>query len=103
MDDQLARWRADTPGCAHRIHLNNAGAALMPKPVVDAVMAHLQRETDCGGYESSDAAEEKIAEAYAHLARLVAAHTRNIAIVENATVAFFQAFSAFTFTPGHSF
>jgi selenocysteine lyase/cysteine desulfurase len=100
MDDQLARWRADTPGCAHRIHLNNAGAALMPKPVVDAVTAHLQRETDCGGYESSDAAEEKIAEAYEHLARLVAAHTRNIAIVENATVAFFQALSAFDFTPG---
>jgi len=100
MDDRLARWRADTPGCAHRIHLNNAGAALMPKTVVDAVTAHLQREMDCGGYESSDAAEGPVAEAYGHLAQLVAAYARNIAIVENATVAFFQALSAFDFKPG---
>lgn len=28
MDPQIAQWRADTPGCAHRNHLNNAGAAL---------------------------------------------------------------------------
>jgi selenocysteine lyase/cysteine desulfurase len=100
MDDRLARWRADTPGCAHRIHLNSAGAALMPKSVVDAVTAHLQREMDCGGYESSDAADATVAEAYEHLAQLVAAHTRNMAIVENATVAFFQALSAFDFKPG---
>ena len=73
MDDQLARWRANTPGCAQRVHLNNAGAALMPKPVVDAVTAHLQREMDCGGYESSDAAEDAITEAYEHVARLVGA------------------------------
>src|SRR5690349_8390965 len=100
MDDRLARLRAHTPGCAHRIHLNNAGAALMPKTVVDAVTAHLQREMDCGGYESSDAAEGPVAEAYGHLAQLVAAHARNIAIVENATVAFFQALSAFDFKRG---
>jgi len=100
MDDQLARWRADTPGCAHRIHLNNAGAALMPKPVGDAMTAHLQREMERGGYESSDAAEDTVAKAYQHVARLVAAHPRNIAIVENATVAFFQALSAFDFKPG---
>src|SRR5437016_820522 len=32
MDEQLAKWREDTPGCAYRVHLNNAGAALMPQP-----------------------------------------------------------------------
>ncbi len=28
MSERLDLWRADTPGCAGRIHLNNAGAAL---------------------------------------------------------------------------
>ena len=33
MTEQLERWRRDTPGTANIIHFNNAGAALMPKPV----------------------------------------------------------------------
>ena len=38
----IARARADTPGCAHVVHLNNAGAALAPDPVLDAVIGHLR-------------------------------------------------------------
>ncbi len=34
MEARVEQWRADTPGCAARIHLNNAGAALMPRPVL---------------------------------------------------------------------
>jgi len=100
MHNQLNQWRADTPGCAHRIHLNNAGAGLMPAPVVNAMTAHLRREAEIGGYESFDAAADAVAESYGHVARLVAAQARNIAIVENATVAFFQALSTFDFKPG---
>ena len=29
--DQIDKWRRETPGCATRNHLNNAGAALMPQ------------------------------------------------------------------------
>src|SRR5437867_3062938 len=53
---ELSRWRADTPGSAERIHLNNAGAALPPRPVLDAVVSHLRRESEIGGYEAADAA-----------------------------------------------
>ena len=56
MSTELARWRADTPGCATRLHLNNAGAALMPSVVKDAITAHLGRESLVGGYEAADAA-----------------------------------------------
>ncbi|HEX9492470.1 MAG TPA: aminotransferase, partial [Thermoanaerobaculia bacterium] len=90
----LARWRADTPGCANVIHLNNAGAGLMPRPVIDAVIAHVNREASYGGYESADDAADAVRESYESVARLIGGQARNIAIVENATVAFFQALSA---------
>ena len=100
MNNELAQWRADTPGCTSRVHLNNAGSALMPRPVLDAIVAHLNREANFGGYESSDDAADAIEEAYSAIANILVARPRNIAIVENATVAFFQALSAFDFRPG---
>jgi len=100
MDKLLAQWREETPGCANRVHLNNASAGLMPKPVVDAVVAHLSREANFGGYESSDDAAAAVSEAYASVAKLLGARPDNVAIVENSTVAFFQALAAFDFKPG---
>jgi len=97
MQDKIRQWRADTPGCDHVIHFNNAGASLMPRPVLTAIVDHLQREAQFGGYESADAAADAGHEAYADVARLIGAEARNIAVVENATVAFFQALSAFDF------
>ena len=97
----IDKWRHDTPAAeAGRIHLNNAGAALMPKPVVDAITDHLKREAAMGGYEASDAAAADIAATYDALAGLIGAQSRNIAVVENATVAIAQALSAFDFSPG---
>jgi selenocysteine lyase/cysteine desulfurase len=100
-DDQIRRWREDTPGCAGRIHLNNAGAALMPRPVLDAVRGHFDLEAGIGGYEAEDAAAGAIRESYASVARLLGAgRPENIAFVENATVAVSQALSAFDIQPG---
>ena len=100
MQDLVRQWRADTPGCDHVIHLNNAGAALMPRPVLDAIVQHLQREANFGGYESANDAAAAGEEAYASVARLLGAQPRNIAIVENSTVAFFQALSSIDFRDG---
>src|SRR5207244_4767852 len=97
---QLDRWRRDTPGCRDRIHLNNAGAALMPQPVLETLTHHLEREAAIGGYEAADEAAARVRETYELVARLVGAAPRNIALVENATVAFSQALSAFDFRPG---
>jgi len=72
----------------------------MPRPVLDAVRAHLELEARIGGYEAADAASAEIDAAYENVARLVGAAPRNVAMVENATVAFFQALAAFDFTRG---
>jgi selenocysteine lyase/cysteine desulfurase len=94
-------WRRDTPAAAAgRIHLNNAGASLMPAPVFNAIQAHLRLEMQLGGYEAADAAESGIAEAYEDVASLLGARARNVAFVENATVAFAQALTAFDFAAG---
>jgi len=45
----VARVRAETPGCRTVIHFNNAGAALQPHPVIEAVLGHLRLETEIGG------------------------------------------------------
>ncbi len=100
MNEALTKWREDTPGCATRAHLNNASAGLMPQCVLTTMTRHLEREAAIGGYESADETEAEAESAYAHVAQLVGARPANIAIVENATVAFFQALSAFDFHPG---
>ena len=40
MDELVKKWRDDTPGCANQIHFNNAGAGLMPRGVLDAIVRH---------------------------------------------------------------
>jgi selenocysteine lyase/cysteine desulfurase len=98
--ETVERWRAETPGCAERIHLNNAGAALAPEPVLAAVRGHLEREARIGAYEAAEEAEERLAAVYESLARLLGARAGNVAVVENATVAVALALSAFDLGPG---
>ncbi|WP_240777627.1 hypothetical protein [Nonomuraea basaltis] len=40
----VARARSETPGCANVVHPNNAGAALTPAPVLDAVIDTVLRK-----------------------------------------------------------
>jgi selenocysteine lyase/cysteine desulfurase len=96
----LSRWRADTPGCDGVVHLNNAGAALTPTPVRDAIAGHLALENEIGGYEAAEARAEALDGAYAALGRLLGTSQRNLAMQQNSTVAFAQAFAAFDLGPG---
>jgi selenocysteine lyase/cysteine desulfurase len=97
---ELERWRAETPGCTRLVHLNNAGAALVPRPVQSAILDHLALEQEIGGYEAADARREDVQHAYAAMGRLLGTEARNIALVQNSTVAFAQAVSAFDFNGG---
>jgi selenocysteine lyase/cysteine desulfurase len=90
----LARARADTPGCEHVAHLDNAGAALAPQPVLDAVVGHLQREARIGGYQAAAEAHECLEAVYDELAALLGCDRDEVAVVENATRAWDMAFYA---------
>lgn len=98
----VARARADTPGCRSVIHLNNSGAALMPLPVLKAVQDHLWLEATVGGYEAARATNAAVEHCYAALARLVGGADDEIALIENATRAWDMAFYALDLKPGDS-
>src|SRR6516162_9752377 len=84
--------RAATPGCAHVIHFNNAGASLPPKVVTDAVLQYTAHEALIGGYEAAEAAAGEIDSTRAALATLLGAQPHQIALIENATRAWDMAF-----------
>src|ERR1039457_7075899 len=96
----VARARRDTPGCAQVVHLNNAGAALPPECVTEAVMAHLEREALMGGYEAAAAAAAATEHTYEAVARLRGCAQGEIALIENATRAWDMAFYSLVFSPG---
>ncbi len=96
----LARARLETPGCKHVLHFNNAGAALMPTPVIGAVEAHLDLESRIGGYEAADAALHRLGETYEAIAELLGSETGQLALFESATSAWQTAFHSLPLGPG---
>jgi selenocysteine lyase/cysteine desulfurase len=96
----LDRVRADTPGVVHVAHLNNAGSSLPPRQVLDAVVDHLRREAEIGGYEAARERRDRWERTYDALARLLNGHRDEIAVIENATRAWDMAFYAFRLGPG---
>lgn len=100
MPIDLERLRAETPGVSHRVHLNNAGAGLMPSPVLDAMVGYLRREAQIGGYEAAAESAERLEGVYDSVARLIGAARDEIALTENATVAWQMAFYALPLQSG---
>lgn len=96
----LDRIRADTPATARRAYLHNAGAALMPRPVVSAIKDHIDLEAEIGGYAAARREGARCEAAYSSVARLLSASPEEIALVENATVAWQMAFYSLKFEAG---
>src|SRR5215813_13322787 len=56
----VARLRAETPGCGHVVHLNAAGSALPSRRTLDATLDHLKLEAEIGGYEAAAMAHDEL-------------------------------------------
>jgi selenocysteine lyase/cysteine desulfurase len=92
--------RAQTPGVGHANHLAACGSALMSQPVIDAVTSHLELEGRIGGYAAQAEKADELDVIYGAVARLINAEPDEIAVVENATAAWCQAFYSLEFQPG---
>lgn len=97
----VTRLRAETPGCAGGLaHLNNAGASLKPRPVIEAVSRHLALEEEIGGYEAAAEADACVRGFYDSVARLINADPSEIAFVDSATRGWHVALLALDLKPG---
>src|SRR5437016_4351661 len=100
MPFDIEQARQDTPGVSNVLHFNNAGSSLMPQPVLDATVGHLQLEAMIGGYEAAERAHEQLEHTYDAVATLINCARDEVAIVENATRAWDMAFYSIPFAPG---
>lgn len=96
----IDKIRADTPATSRLTYLHNAGAALMPAAVVAAMKGHIDLESEIGGYAASDRESDRLDAVYSSVARLLNAAPDEIALVENATVAWQMAFYSLPFRKG---
>lgn len=96
----IEQLRADTPAVAQLIHFNNAGAALMPAPVIETMTRHIQLEACLGGYEAAGRQSADLENVYGAIGRLINAQPDEIAVIENATRAWDMAFYSLPLQPG---
>ncbi|SEO96250.1 aminotransferase class V-fold PLP-dependent enzyme [Pseudomonas zeae] len=96
----IEQLRADTPAVAQLIHFNNAGAALMPAPVIETMTRHIQLEANLGGYEAAGQQSAEVENVYAAIGQLINAQPDEIAVIENATRAWDMAFYSLPLKPG---
>lgn len=92
--------RKDTPGCESVLHFNNAGAALMPTPVIKTMQDYLLLEAEQGGYEASDMRSAEIEGFYVSVGKLIGCSPDEVAYAENATRAWDMLFYALPLGPG---
>ncbi|MEL7834869.1 aminotransferase class V-fold PLP-dependent enzyme [Fodinibius sp. Rm-B-1B1-1] len=96
----IDKLRKETPGTKNVLHFNNAGASLMPRSVSDAVINYQREESLWGGYETANKYRQSINETYDVIANFINAKPTEIALIENATVAWNMAFWAIDFCEG---
>ncbi len=96
-DEEILSIRTETDGCTNVIHLNNAGASLMPNIVTQSIIDHIKLEAGIGGYEASALKAASIQEFYTQAAKLVNCNPKNIAFTASATDSYTRALSSIPF------
>ncbi|GAA1687878.1 aminotransferase class V-fold PLP-dependent enzyme [Microbacterium sediminicola] len=97
--DTLSERRA-TEGAAKAHHFNAAGAALPTRATVEAVVSHLRREEEVGGYEAAASARDRVEAVYDSAAALIGARREEIAMFDSATTGLRVLVDALRIAPG---
>jgi selenocysteine lyase/cysteine desulfurase len=98
--EEVREFRNQTPGCSSKIHLNNAGASLMPDCVVAAIQEHIELEKMEGGYEAASLKAQEIESFYTSAGSLLGCSSDLVAFTANATDSFSRAISSIDFMQG---
>lgn len=77
--------RALTPGCADQVFLDSAGSSLPTDRTVAAVVAHLRREAEVGGYRAAAERADDLAALPAAIGRLIGCEPDLVALADSAT------------------
>jgi selenocysteine lyase/cysteine desulfurase len=99
-NEEIIAFRNETDGCKNVIHLNNAGAALMPNIVTQAQLDHIKLESQNGGYEAASLMVEEVQNFYIQCAKLFNCKPTNIAFTASATDSYTRALSSIPFKEG---
>ncbi|GHN01381.1 hypothetical protein WSM22_28700 [Cytophagales bacterium WSM2-2] len=99
-EQEILSFRDDTDGCKSVIHLNNAGAGLMPNKVTQAILEHIKLEATVGGYEAAAQKASEVNEFYNSAAKLLNCKASSIAFTSSATDSYGRAISSIPFKPG---
>lgn len=98
--EEVTAFREDTEGVKNVVHLNNAGAGLMPNVVTKAITDHILLESRIGGYEASALRAEAIQQFYEQAGKLLNCKASNIAFTASATDSYTRALSSIPFVSG---
>lgn len=99
MPFDIDKIRGETPGIKNATHLLASGSSLMPRVVIDAIIDHTVLEGEFGGYEAQSQVSARMDRVYDGVARHIGAKPREIALMENASVAWAHAFYAIPIKP----
>jgi len=87
----IQRIRFNTPGLSKVKDFNAAGSSLPSRATVDTIIDYLRKEALSGGYKYFEQNQAQLSQVYQQAAQLINAEAEEIAIVENASVAFVKA------------
>lgn len=87
----VAAERARTPGCAASAFLLSAGSSLPTTTTLEAVVGHLRREAEIGGYAAAAEVASVLAQGRADLAALVGGRAEEVALVTSDSAGFVKA------------
>ncbi|MEM8796115.1 MAG: aminotransferase class V-fold PLP-dependent enzyme [Pseudomonadota bacterium] len=91
--NHLLERRKETSSCNGVVHLDNAGASLMPDCVMDAYLAAIEEEARIGSYRAQRDASDRFDDLYNKIGDLLNCNGSEVSLLENASRAWDLAFS----------